>query len=61
MSPIECLREVREATAAEIADRTGWPLEDVYEVLVRTLGLGRVSLRQTFRRGKKPLFTWVAM
>jgi predicted transcriptional regulator len=59
MTPLDCLREVREATAAEIAARTGEHIDDVYEVLVRNLDAGRVRLNQHTKPGKeRPVFTW---
>ena len=61
MIALQTLRTMREATAKDLAKAANMPLEDVYQVLVAAQTQGAVSLRQTFKRGRKAVFSWVAL
>ena len=61
MTALQTLRALRWATAADVAEHSGIALELVYLDLVAAQSEGLVSLRQDFRRGKRPRFLWVAL
>ena len=61
MNALHALRALRESTAANLAAVTGFALEDVYQTLIEAQSAGTVSLRQSYGRGRKPAFVWVAL
>ena len=61
MTALHALRALGETSAAHLAACTGIALEEVYLTLIEAQAAGTVSLHQTFRRGRKPVFTWVAL
>ena len=61
MNALQALRAMGESTAAQLSAATGIALEEVYLTLIEAQSAGSVSLRQTYGRGRKASFTWVAL
>jgi predicted Rossmann fold nucleotide-binding protein DprA/Smf involved in DNA uptake len=61
VTALHALRALGETSAAHLAACTGISLEEVYLTLIEAQAAGTVSLRQRFRFGRKPAFTWVAL